>query len=101
MSEWYLYLLRTRDGDLYTGIATDVPRRIAEHAGGGARGAKFLRARGPLELVYEVRLGSRSVALRAEYRLKKLPKSQKQSIVEEIPDRGQLLSLLSMDPDPT
>ena len=45
---WHLYLVRTREGDLYTGIAKDVERRIAEHERPGARGAKYLRGRGPI-----------------------------------------------------
>ena len=40
---WYLYVLRTRDGAIYTGVATDVARRITEHEGGGPRAAKSLR----------------------------------------------------------
>lgn len=99
MSDWHLYLVRTRGGDLYTGIATNVARRIAEHAAGGARGAKSLRARGPLELAYEIRLASRSVALRAEHRLKKLSRSQKQAIVEGSPGEGELLALLAVERD--
>jgi len=99
MPDWHLYLVRTRDGRLYTGIATDVVRRIAEHAAGGVRGAKSLRSRGPLELAYEVRLGSRKLALRAEHRLKKLSRPQKQAIVEGSPGEGELLALLAVEPD--
>lgn len=99
MSDWHLYLVRTRDGDLYTGIATDVARRLAEHAAGGVRGSKFLRARGPLELAYQVRLENRSVALRAEYRLKKLSRPEKQAIVDQSPAGGELLALLAITPD--
>lgn len=99
MSDWNLYLVRTRDGELYTGIATDVARRIAEHEAGGIRGSRFLRSRGPLELVYQVRLGSRSMALRAEYRLKKLSRVEKQAIVQDGPAREDLLALLAVAQD--
>ncbi|MBT8330889.1 MAG: GIY-YIG nuclease family protein, partial [Deltaproteobacteria bacterium] len=46
---WYVYMLRCCDGSLYTGIATDVERRFAEHQSNS--GAKYLRGRGPLALV--------------------------------------------------
>ena len=69
MTAWALYVLRTRQGYLYTGIATDVRRRIEEHSGG--RGAKALRGRGPLALVFSCRLGDRSTALRTEARVKR------------------------------
>jgi len=72
-------MVRCRDGSLYTGIATDVSRRIAEHVG-HCKGAKFLRGRGPLTLVCERRVGNRSVASRIEHRIKQLPRSEKEKI---------------------
>lgn len=72
---WHLYVVRCRDGTLYTGIATDVERRLREHAGG--RGARFLRGRGPLELVYRHPAGDQGRALRLEQRVKRLPRRQK------------------------
>ncbi len=45
MAEWHLYMIRVKRGSLYTGIATDVDRRFAEHAEGGKKGSKYLRAR--------------------------------------------------------
>lgn len=79
MPVWSIYLLRCGDGSFYTGIATDVSRRIGEHEQ-GKRGAKYLRGRGPLELVYQRSVGDRSVALRIEYRLKQLPKIEKEDL---------------------
>jgi putative endonuclease len=70
-------MLRCGDGSLYTGIATDVVRRITEHETGG-KGAKYLRGRGPLELIYERQVGDRSLAARVEYRVKRLPKECKE-----------------------
>ena len=96
MTPWSLYMLRTRRGSLYAGISTDVDRRLAEHAGGGARAAKALRAQGPLELVYRVELGSLGVALRAERRLKQLPKALKECIVRESPGAEELLQRLGL-----
>jgi putative endonuclease len=79
-NQWSLYLLRCGDGSLYTGIATDVARRLAEHDGGG-RGAKYLRGRGPLSLVLEHAVGDRSRASRAERIIKRLPKDRKERLV--------------------
>jgi putative endonuclease len=96
VTAWALYVLRTREGHLYTGIATDVRRRIEEHAGG--RGAKALRGRGPLELVYRKRIGEHGLALRLEHRLKLVPKRRKEAIVRAQPTRAKLLALLLPDP---
>ena len=82
MSDWYLYFIRCRDGSLYTGITTDVARRFAEHRGQGAGGAKYLKGRGPLELVLRKRVGSRSLALRVERKVKKLPKARKEKLIK-------------------
>lgn len=96
-TRWFLYMVRTRQGTLYTGISTDVRRRLAEHGGTRRGGAKYLKAREPLELAYQVEVGSRSTALRAEYRLKRLPRVDKQAIVDARPDRPTLLALLGVD----
>lgn len=76
---WYLYMVRCRDGKLYTGIAIDIERRIAEHQAG--KGAKCLRGRAPLRLVFKRKIGSRSLALKVEQLIKKLPKREKEMIV--------------------
>lgn len=78
-------MLRCGDGSIYTGIATDVPRRISEHKQ-GRRGAKYLRGRGPLELVYQRSIGDRSIATKIEYRLKQLPRNEKENL-ERLPAR--------------
>lgn len=92
---WHLYLLRTRHGALYTGITTDVSRRVSQHADG--RGAKALRAKGPLALVYQVAVGTRGLALRVELALKRCEKQAKERIVAAQPDAPALLSLLGLD----
>ena len=66
MREWYVYLIRTRYGALYTGIATDVDRRLAEHRNTGKKGARYLRSKGPLQLAYSAKIGSRALALKAK-----------------------------------
>lgn len=78
---WSVYLVRCRDGSLYGGISTDVERRLQEHAAGGAKAAKYLRGRGPLTLVYARKVGDRSAASQAEYRLKQLSRSEKEALI--------------------
>lgn len=70
---------------MYTGIATDVSRRISEHEQ-GKRGAKYLRGRGPFELVYQRAVGDRSVATRIEYCVKQLSRSEKENL-QRLPAR--------------
>src|SRR5262245_58760175 len=82
MVQWYVYIVRCRDGALYTGIATDVRRRFAEHVQNGGRGAKYLRGKGPLQLVYVRGIGSRALAARVERQIKRLPKAQKEELIE-------------------
>ena len=85
---WSLYLVRTKDGALYTGITVDVARRIAQHAAG--TGAKALRGRGPLQRAFTRKVGSRSTALKLEARIKRLAKAQKEQLVQGGLPRGWL-----------
>jgi putative endonuclease len=78
--EFSLYILRCADGALYTGISVDVERRVAEHAS-GRRGARCLRGKGPLELVFSEVVGDRAAASRLEYRVKQLSRAQKMELV--------------------
>ena len=81
MPDWSVYLLRCGDGTFYTGIATDVARRIGEHEQ-GKRGAKYLRGRGPFEIVYQRQVGNRSVATKVEHRIKQWSRIEKQNVAE-------------------
>ncbi len=81
MLDWHLYLIRCYDGSLYTGITTNVTRRLAEHQGNSDTGSKYLRGRGPLVLVFQRKLGSRSLALGVESKVKKLSKARKEELV--------------------
>ena len=94
MSEWYVYLIRTRYGTLYTGIATDVARRLAEHEGAGTKGSRYLRSKGPLQLAYSAKIGSRALALKAEGCIKRLSKPKKEEIIAERLTTQALLKLL-------
>ncbi|MBP3684280.1 MAG: GIY-YIG nuclease family protein [Oscillospiraceae bacterium] len=78
-SVWYLYMLRCRDGSLYTGITTDVEKRFGQHSAG--KGAKYTRGRGPLELVYREECGSHSEALKRELEIKALPREKKLRLI--------------------
>ena len=80
---WHLYIVRTNQGHLYTGITQDVARRFLEHQEGGKKAAKYLRGKGPLKLVFQQEIGSRSSALKAEIALKKLPKQQKENLTKK------------------
>jgi putative endonuclease len=93
---WHVYIVRTRDGALYTGVTTDVARRLAEHRADGGRGARYLRGRGPLEVVYRRKLGDRALALSVEWRLKRRPRADKQAIVSARLSRRALLRRLAV-----
>ena len=78
---WNVYILRCGDGSLYTGISTDVQRRLAEHRSG--KGAKYTRSRGPLELVYQEECPDKSAALKRELEIKALPRAEKLKLIEK------------------
>ena len=79
-SSWYLYILRCGDGTLYTGITTDVEKRLEAHRTG--KGAKYTRGRAPLELVYRELCGSHSAALKRELEVKALSREDKRRMIE-------------------
>ena len=74
---WHLYMVETREGSLYTGISTNVARRLTQHEAG--RGAKALRGRGPLVLVHHEAVGSHAQALRLEAEVKRLSAAHKRA----------------------
>ncbi len=74
---WWVYILRCADGSLYTGITTDTRRRVAEHNGDSARGARYTRGRRPVELVYAEMAASRVAAARREAAIKRLDRPRK------------------------
>lgn len=73
---YYLYILQCADGTLYTGITTDLARRVEEH-NSGTLSAKYTRGRRPVELMYSKKFRTRSTASQAESRIKKLSRSEK------------------------
>lgn len=77
---YHLYILKCSDGSLYTGITTDLKRRVSEHNDGKA-GAKYTRGRGPVTVVYTRRFRNRANASREEARIKSLKKSEKLELI--------------------
>ncbi|ADW72129.1 MULTISPECIES: GIY-YIG nuclease family protein [Rahnella] len=83
-ANWFLYMLRTPTGMLYTGITTDVQRRLGQHQSG--KGAKSLRGKGELQLAFQCPAGDRSLASKLEIKVKKLSKAQKELLVRNAPE---------------
>ena len=83
---WYLYILRCKDNTLYTGITTDVEKRLEAHRSG--KGAKYTRGRAPLELVYREICGSHSQALKREQEIKKLSRQEKLDLIGSCPEKA-------------
>ena len=83
INDWYVYVLRCADNSLYTGITTDVTRRVDEHNGvdGKKGGAKYTRARQPVIVVYQEQAESRSLAAKREAAIKKLSKQEKETFI--------------------
>ena len=79
---WFLYVLRCADGTFYTGVTTDITRRLDEHNTKKC-GAKYTKTRRPVELVFWLDFGNRSRAQKAEYKFKKLTHAQKEKIINE------------------
>ncbi|WP_247730539.1 GIY-YIG nuclease family protein [Halovivax limisalsi] len=79
MSDHVVYVLECADGTLYTGYTTDLDRRVEEHNAGD--GAKYTRARTPVEVVHAERFGDRSAAMSREYEIKQLSRAQKERLV--------------------
>ncbi|MNX41182.1 GIY-YIG nuclease superfamily protein [compost metagenome] len=76
---WFIYLVRTDAGSLYAGISTDPERRLRQHQSG--KGARALRGKGPLTLVWRQGVADKGEALRLEYRLKQQSKAFKERLV--------------------
>lgn len=77
---YHLYILECADKTLYTGITTDLARRIAEH-GGSSLGSKYTSARRPVKLIYSKKFKNRSSASKEEARIKKMKKSEKLELI--------------------
>lgn len=79
MAENYTYILRCADGTLYTGWTNDLEKRLAAHNAG--TGAKYTRPRRPVTLVYHEVFETKEAAMRREWEIKHLSRSQKLRLI--------------------
>lgn len=79
---WSVYIVRCADDSLYTGITIDVTRRINEHNNDNSKGARYTRARRPVELLYQENCQDRSAASQREHQIKSLSRPQKLALIE-------------------
>ena len=77
---WFVYIVKCRDGSLYTGITTNISRRIEEH-NSSKLGSKYTRLRRPVKLVYQKRKKNKSYAAKEECRIKKLSRDEKLKLI--------------------
>ena len=81
MNKWYVYIVECADGSLYTGISTDVQRRLLEH-NFSSKGSKYTRSKRPVRLVWSKEVADRSEASIEEYRIKKLSRKKKLALIQ-------------------
>ena len=89
---YYVYMLRCRDGSLYTGTAADLCRRMRQHAGGGSACARYTRAHPPRELAGVWRTEGQGDALRLEYAVKQLTRREKLALLQRPDTAAELVS---------
>jgi len=77
---WYVYIVTCGDQTFYTGITTDVPRRLQEHNSAG-KGARYTRGRRPVRLVYTECFPTRSMATKREGEIKRMPAGKKRQLI--------------------
>lgn len=94
--KWSLYLVRSAQGSLYTGVTKDVCRRFQEHENKDRKnkGAKALRGKGPLTLAFNIVVGNRSDVLKLEYRVKQLSRTDKERLISRTVDLEDLKTWL-------
>ena len=80
MASWHVYMVRCADASLYTGCTNDLLKRVAAHNAG--KGARYTRSRGPVKVVWSVRVKDRSAALSREARVKQLTRAEKLQLVQ-------------------
>ena len=78
---WHVYILKCADNTLYTGITTDLERRLKEHNAGKVKASKYTRSRLPVKLVYREKFATKASALKREYRIKLMAKPEKLSLI--------------------
>ncbi|MFA6143138.1 MAG: GIY-YIG nuclease family protein [Candidatus Omnitrophota bacterium] len=80
MNKWVLYILRCADGSLYTGITTNLEKRVKKHNAGKA--SKYTRAKRPVKVVRRENFTDKSSALRREIEIKKLSRQDKLKLIK-------------------
>jgi len=80
---YHLYILKCKDETLYTGITVNLKRRLGEH-NNSKLGAKYTLARRPVKLVYSKKFRNRSLASKAESRIKKMPRKEKLNLIKSV-----------------
>jgi len=81
---YFVYIVKCKDKTLYTGIATDLKRRIKEHNGILKGGAKYTRGKRPVKLIHSEKYESRIEASRRESEIKKMTRVEKEIIIEKM-----------------
>ncbi len=80
-SNWTVYILRCADDTLYTGITTDIKRRLYEHNNDNSKAAQYTKSRRPVNLVFQETFPNRSLASQREYQIKKFSRTQKFELI--------------------
>lgn len=81
MDKHFVYIIKCKDGSLYTGYAKDIKARVAKHNEG--KGAKYTKIRRPVELVYQETYSTKSEALKREYEIKTFTRQKKLRMIKE------------------
>jgi DNA-3-methyladenine glycosylase I len=79
--DWHVYIIQTKNGELYTGISRDVQKRFTEHQSQNKKTAKYLRGKAPLKLVFKQLIGTKQQAMKKEREIKSLTKKQKTALL--------------------
>lgn len=79
MDKWYLYMIRCKDGSLYTGVTNDYVKRFEIQKSG--KGSKYVRKKGFVRAEYLIEAGTKSEACKLEYKIKQFKKSEKENLI--------------------
>lgn len=79
---WFVYILKCADKTFYAGVTTDLKRRVREH-NSSSLGAKYTRGRRPVKLVYSRRMKNKSLAAKAEWKIKGMSRAEKGKLIRK------------------